>query len=115
MRKSPFNANLLGVGAVVVTFIIVIIALFYLLGRGPLGYERKSLSERLEERHPQAPWEHMERMLRRHYPEMFEERFWEDMWKDWEEQGREFDRDFWEWLERRFEEYMDDEEETERI
>ena len=121
MKKVPFNADVLGTVAGVITFIMVVVALFYLLAWGPFdrrhgfknecrdrGLLERNLSERLEERRFPGPWRQMRRMWRGRYPDMFDEQLWED-------RGRELDRDFWEWMERKLEEYMEDEKQTERI
>lgn len=128
MKKVPFNANVLGTVAGVITFLMVVVALFYLLAWGPFdrrqgfrnefrdrSLQEKNLSERLEERCFPGPWRQMRRMWRRRYPDMFDEKLWEDLQRDWEDRGREFDRDFWEWMERKLEEYMEDEAEAEKI
>lgn len=124
MKKVPFNADVLGTVAGVITFFMVVVALFYLLAWGPFDrrhglrnefrdrcLQERSLSERLEKRRFPGPW----RQMRRRCPDMFDEQLWEDMRRDWEDRGREFDRDFWERMERKFEEYMEDEAETEKI
>ena len=128
MKKVPFNADVLGTVAGVITFIMVVVALFYLLAWGPFdrrhgfrnefrdrGLQERNLSERLEERRFPGPWRQMKRIWRGRYPGMFDEQLWEDLRNDWEDRGRELDRDFWEWMERKLEEYMEDEKQTERI
>ena len=117
MKRGPFNADVLGTVAGVITFFMVVVALFYLLAWGPFdrrhgfgnefrdrGLQERSLSERLEKRRFPGSW----RQMRRRCPDMFDEQLWED-------RGSEFDRDFWERMERKFEEYMEDDAETEKI
>ena len=53
--------------------------------------------------------------MRRYYPELFEDEFWEAMQQQWVERCTEFDKDIWDWLERRFEEYFQEKPETEHI
>jgi hypothetical protein len=123
MKKVPFNADVLGTVAGVITFLIVVVALFYLLAWGPFDsrhgfrteFRDRNHSERLDERCFPGPWRQIRRMWRNRYPGMFDEQLWEDLRNDWEDRGREFDRDFWEWMERKLEEYMEDEAETEKI
>jgi hypothetical protein len=118
VKRSSVSVNIIGIITGLITSVIVIFSFVYLLALRPFlkrGRFDRGFSRRVERRHAPAPWSQMEKMLRRYYPELFEDEFWEAMQQQWVERCTEFDKDIWDWLERRFEEYFQEKPETEHI
>jgi hypothetical protein len=119
MKKKLLNVNVLGAIAGVVTLIIVLTSLIYFLYWKPfLGRQgaRRDYWERMEEQYPRRSRRHMERMWRKYQGKRFDPEYLErklDKWR--EDHGEELSEDFWEWLEKKIEEYLEEEPEPESI